>query len=535
MAERRGKNGGPVNGAAPSTTLLGSLLADPSRTAPQGLAGQVFSQAAPAVPQHPAASAATAGPSDVSTAASLPGALPVPQEKISELRQKVADDVDNIKKERRAKGETLDTAALEQVVRTQIRVRVAEWAQEWSYENTPLTSEQITVLRGELFNLFFLAGALQQVLERPGVEDVLIDGRWMYVDARGQQRQRLRSPFTSDEQALEWVNQMAAMSGHGERLLSYATGKVDFDLPDGSRVAATMLTEPHLVISIRRHLLEKATLDELVKWGSIDTLLLAFLRAAVRAGLSIIIAGDMASGKTTLMRALGREVPAKERLATLEGEPELRLNYDEYGQHAHTIAFRSREGNGEKGAAGRVTLGELVETSLRYRATRVMVGEVRGTEAVAMLKAMMAGGAGSMCTLHAKDPESVVDRLMVPLTEGGLSDSSAYRLIAAAVDLIVYVDRVDETDIGGGEHRFVTHVWETAGLSERAGVALTHLFAPNEELGEVRAVPTTSAMDGRRAKKLARHGFLVPWRRQRPHGTWEPLKLVDGDGMGMVS
>ncbi|MFZ3562861.1 CpaF family protein [Streptomyces sp. BH097] len=523
MAERRSRNGHPVNGHAPST-LLGSLRAEANGTRPQSPTGPPAGPNTPLPSQPPAP---PAGPADVSAAASLPGALPVPQEKISELRQQVADDVDAIKKERRLKGETLDAAALEQVVLTQIRVRVAEWAQQWSYEHTPLTGEQITVLRAELFNLFFLAGALQQVLERPGVEDVLIDGRWMFVDIQGQGRQRLRSPFASDDQALEWVNQMAALSGHGERLLSYASGKVDFDLPDGSRVAATILTEPNLVISIRRHLLEKATLDDLVKWGSIDTLLQAFLRAAVRAGLSIIIAGDMATGKTTLMRALGREVPAKERLATLEGEPELRLNHDEYGEHAHTIAFRSREGNGEKDASGRVTLGELVDTSMRYRASRVMVGEVRGTEAVAMLKAMMMGGAGSMCTLHAKDPESVVDRLMVPLTEAGLTDSASYRLIAAAVDLIVYVDRIDQTDIGGSEHRFVTHVWETAGLSERAGVALTHLFSPDEETGEERAVPTSSAMNERRAKKLARHGFPVNWRALRPRGTWAPLTLVD--------
>ncbi|MFE6894804.1 CpaF family protein [Streptomyces sp. NPDC057694] len=525
MAERRGKNGHPVNATSPSTTLLGSLLADPQATAHRpGQAGE-STRLDSSLP----AQSSAAGPADVDAAASLPHVLPVPVETIGVLRQQVANDVDTIKKERRARGETLDAAALEQVVRAQIRVRVAEWAQEWSIEHTPLTGEQISVLRGELFNRFFLAGSLQQVLERPGVEDILIDGPWMFIDVQGQGRQRMRSPFTADEQALEWVNQMAAMSGHGERLLSYSTGKVDFDLPDGSRVAATLLTEPNLVISIRRHLLEKAGLDDLVTWGSIDTLLQAFLRAAVRAGLSIVIAGDMATGKTTLMRALGREVPVKERLATLEGEPELRLNYDPYGEHAHTIAFRSREGNGERDASGKVTLGELVDTSMRYRASRVMVGEVRGTEAVAMLKAMMMGGAGSMCTLHAKDPESVIDRLMVPLTEAGLNDSAAYRLIAAAVDLIVYVDRIDEIDLGGSEHRFVTHVWETAGISERGAVSLNHLFQPNEDIGEERAVPTTSAMNSRRAKRLARNGFPTNWRAQRPRGTWAALTLV-GDG-----
>ncbi|MFD6923689.1 CpaF family protein [Streptomyces sp. NPDC059944] len=521
----------PLNGAAGAhgATRLAGLLADHTRPAPPPATRAGASPAAAPAGLTVAANgpAKPAGPSEVVAAASLPGALPVPWDAITALRQQVAADINALRKERRAAGAPLGSQDLEEAVRGRVRARVAEWAQQWALGHPPLTSDELERVRTEVFNLMFLAGALQRVLDRPGVEDVLIDGEWMYIDSHSRPRERVRSPFSTPGQAVEWVNQMAAASGHGERQLSYATARVEFDLPDGSRVAATLLTED-VVIAIRRHVLERAGLAELVQWGAVDSVLAAFLSSAVKAGLSMIIAGDMASGKTTLMRALGREVPARERLATLESEPELRLHFDDPGTHAHVLAFRTREGNGEREATGQVTLADLVPVSLRYKATRVMVGEVRGEEAVAMLEAMIAGGAGSMCTLHAKDPESVVDRLMVPLARAGLSDQAAYRLIAAAVDLIVYVDRIDETDQGGQEHRFVTHVWETAGRGEGGGVALSPVFAPREEAGEERAVPTKTPMSERRMLKLERKGFHRGWMTQYPHGQWQPMRRTGG-------
>ncbi|MFF4035998.1 CpaF family protein [Streptomyces sviceus] len=528
MAEGRTPNNANGQNVA---TRLGGLLSEhaaprpsphpaPPATGPGPVPG------APAV-THPAPVPAGFGPADLAAATALPGALAVPWAEITTLRQQVADDVDQVKKERRQAGAPLGEKDLEEVVRARVRSRVAQWAQAWSLTNTPLSGEELERVRTEVFNLIFLAGALQRVLDRPGVEDVLVDGDWMYIDSHGRPRERVRSPFSSRSQAVEWVNQMAATSGHGERLLSYATGKVEFDLPDGSRVAATLLTDD-VTIAIRRHVAEAATLADLETWGTVDPILASFLSTAVKAGLSLIIAGDMATGKTTLMRALGREVPAHERLATLEGEPELRLNHDEPGRHAHVLAFRTREGNGERDATGRVTLADLVPVSLRYKATRVMVGEVRGDEAVAMLEAMIAGGAGSMCTLHAKDPEAVIDRLMVPLARAGLSDQASYRLIAAAVDLIVYVDAIDETDRGGQVHRFVSHVWETAGRGEGGGVALSQLFAPREDQGEVRAMPTRTPMNERRMRKLERKGFHRRWLVDYPNGQWRPLRRAGG-------
>ncbi|MGW2863365.1 CpaF family protein [Streptomyces sp. NPDC001205] len=528
MAEsgRSNMNGsGSVNGTG-ARTRLGGLL-NGHTAAPAAPAAPVLQ--APAVP---GASALTSGPSALGSLAALPGILPVPWAEITRLRQKVADDIGQVKREQRQAGNELSLQDQEEVARARILRRVAEWAPEWAKEHVPLGAEDLERIRSEIFNLLFLAGALQKVLDQPGVEDVLIDGPWMYVDYYGQPRQRLRSPFSSRDQAVEWVNQMAAESGHGERQLSYATGSVDFRLPDDSRVAATLLTSEH-VIAIRRHVLKSSTLEDLIRWGTVDWPLAAFLSKAVKAGLSMIIAGDMAAGKTTMLRALGREIPQHERIATLESDRELFLDTDE--TPAHVLAFEAREGNGEIDGAGRlsgqVTLAELVRIALRYKATRVLVGEVRGNEAIAMLQAMLRGGAGSMCTLHAKDPEAVIDSLMIPLVEGGMSDRAAYRLIAGAVDLIVYVDRIDEsflvdplTQHYGRNHRFVTHVWETAGLAEGGGVALSQLFAPRDE--EVRAVRTRTPMDERRLAKMIRSGYQRQWLHDYPDGQWQPLQLI---------
>jgi pilus assembly protein CpaF len=538
MADAKGN--GRVNGQ----TMLGGLLtqhaANRSAQPPavQPPAADFPASAGPVPPGvlAPAAAVDAAGPASTASVAELPGAVPAPWEEIIKLRQLVADDVDTVKKERRRGGQELEERHLAEVTRSCVRNRVAEWATRWVLSHPPLSDAELDRVRTEVFNLIHLAGEMQQVLDRPEVEDVLIDGEWMCIDSHGRPQEWVRSPFSSRRQAIEWVNQMASGSGHGERLLSYTTGAVDFELPDGSRVAATVLTQ-RVTIAIRRHTLERATLAELHQRGMVDSVLASFLSCAVKAGLSILIAGNMATGKTTLMRALGREIPAHERVATLESDRELNLDGPE--TPAHVLAFQAREGNGERDASGRaigeITLSDLVRISLRYKATRVMVGEVRGEEAVAMLEAMVGAGVGGMCTVHSKLPETVVERLIVPLARAGLSGDASTRLIAAAVDLIVYVDKVDETHLGGRVHRHVTHVWETAGRGDGGGVALSKIFGPYESVDgpvlEERAVPTGTPVSERRMRLLERHGFDRRWLAQfKGRGDWPPLQLVGRKG-----
>ncbi|MFI5634685.1 CpaF family protein [Streptomyces sp. NPDC051664] len=455
-----------------------------------------------------------AGPSDVAAAASLPGALPVLPEVIQQLRLQVAEDV-RVARAERGQGR-IEPGEEEELAKVFAHRRVAQWHADFALSNPPLVRDQLNLVRDEVLNLTFRAGALQRLLDQPGVENIDIDGPRMFVDAAGQPRRLVTSPFATDQQTEDWVNAMAAQSGHGERQLSYSSPWVDFRLPDGSRVAANRLAT-RITVSIRKHSPSSSHLAKLMELGTIDPLISAFLAACVKARMNIFVCGGMSAGKTTLMRALAREIPASERLVTIESDRELYLDTED--TPAHVLAFEARQSNGEQGAAGSVSVADLVPVALRYNADRIMVGEVRGVEAFAMLDAMLASNPGSMCTLHAQHPTQVINRLVLLLSMAGLPDSTGYRLIEGAVDIVVYLEKKPAAQPGQEGRRVVSHIWEVAGLGEGGGVAMNQLFAPRA--GDGRAVPTMTPMTEVRSQLLENEGgFDRRLRAHYPHGMW---------------
>ncbi|MFE9687539.1 CpaF family protein [Streptomyces sp. NPDC006285] len=511
---RTGANGqspGPMGREALAHLLAGKLgeqrPAQPMSAAPPGpgTSGGVGAAAVPKLAGVPAA------------------VLPVGWEVIEALQGEVSAKLTARDPER-----TLAEPDRRALARSLVHTAVADWATTYAQGNTPVSSEDEVRIATAVYDAMFRGGRLQSLLDEAGVEDVMVDGLTAHVEYFDKPRRTIDKVADSHDELITWVNRMARQSGQGERALTQATPMVGFRMPDGSRVTASVLTSRPSVV-IRKHRIVQHGMGDLVQWQSINPLLERFLVACVQARMNLLVVGDMGAGKTSLLRALGREIPASERVVTLESDRELYL--DEPGPRPGplTFAFEARQSNGERAVgdrlAGEVTISDMFATALRYNATRVIVGEVRSTEIVPMLQAMSAGGSGSMCTLHVRRPHAVISRLAQLCTEAGLPGEAAYHLIASAIDVVVYLAYLDETALGGRRHRFVSHIYEIDDIVGEAGrPTLTELFAPVP--GEPRAVyrHMPSFIDALELTGLVHRSWLA----KDPHSWWGAALQLEG-------
>lgn len=489
------------------------------------LAGKIGQRRPAEAPQTPAVAAtpppATVSPAAVPRLAGLPGEIPVGWDVIEDLQALVSKQLSD-----QDPDKLLEEADRRALAKSLVRNAVADWAAKYAQGNTPLSAEQEAAIGTAVFDSMYRGGRLQSLLDQDGVEDVMVDGLRAHVEYFDKPRRTIDRVADSPEELITWVNRMARLSGHGERALTQATPMVGFRMPDGSRVTASLLTSRPSVV-IRKHRIRQDGITELVQWGSINPLLAAFLTACVHAKMNILVVGDMGAGKTSLLRALGREIPPAERLVTLESDRELYLDEPGPKPGPVTYAFEARQSNGERHGdkmAGEVTISDMFATALRYNATRVIVGEVRSTEIVPMLQAMSAGGSGSMCTLHVRRPHAIISRLVQLCTEAGMATEAAHHLIASSIDVVVYLTYLDETALGGKKHRFVSNIYEVHDVVGEGGrPTTTELFSPHG--GEVRAIYKNmpSFVDD-----LERTGlFHRPWLTENPYGAWgAPLQTV---------
>lgn len=362
----------------------------------------------------------------------------------------------------------------------------------------------------------FGLGRLQPLVDDPEIENIEANGCddvWLsYADGSS-----VRGPAIadSDEDLIALVQNLGARTGSSERTFTTASPSLHLRLDDGSRLAAMAWTTPRPQLVIRRHRVRDVDLGDLVRLGTIDTSLEAFLRASLRAGKNIVVTGLQNAGKTTLIRALANEFAPIERFATIEREYELHL-HDLPHRHPRVVAMEAREGSSERDSAGRsvgeVTLSMLVVDALRMNLRRIIVGEVRGGEVLPMLEAMSTGD-GSLCTLHARSARHAFDRLVtLCLSAGvGMTDTFAYRLSAGAVDLVVHIALLDSGT--GSQHRFVSEVVEITGIGEFGRPVMTAVFQPG---ADGRAVPQHQPQC---LPELVRTGF-DPAFLDHPAGTW---------------
>ena len=335
--------------------------------------------------------------------------IPVDYSLVGRLRRTVAERLADELARLTATGAALSPDDQRMLGRTLVDQAVSEHvtttARDGAAPPSPLEEE---ALARAVFAACFGLGRLGEILDQPDVENVDVvgcDDVWVsYADGR-----LVRGPAiaASDQELVEMVRTFAAYHGTGAREFSTAQPLLNLRLPDGSRLAAWMAVSGRPGVSIRRHRLVDIGVDDLVGLGTLDEGLAAFLSAAVRARLNIAVTGRPNAGKTTLIRALVGAANPNEKLVVIEKDYELAL--DQLGRHRQVVSLESREPNAE--GVGEVTLTQLVVHALRMNPDRIIVGEVRSDELLAMLAAMHSGAKGSLTSLHANSARDAVARM----------------------------------------------------------------------------------------------------------------------------
>jgi len=326
--------------------------------------------------------------------------------------------------------------------------------------NVPATLRQ-QVFRDVLDELLGY-GPIQQLLDDPEVSEVMVNGpKKVYIERKGKLT-KTNITFDNDQQVLKVIDRIILPLG---RHIDADSPTVDARLPDGSRVNAVI--PPVAVdgpsITIRKFEKGKLSIDQLIEFGSITAYMAELVRACVIARLNILISGGTGSGKTTLLNVLSSFIPEDERIVTIEDAAELRLQQD------HIVRLETKPANIE--GHGAVTIRDLVRNSLRMRPDRIVVGEVRGGEALDMLQAMNTGHDGSLTTLHANTPRDALSRLETMCMMAGMDMPIKVirEQIAAAVDLIIQQSRLKDGT------RKVTAITEVAGM-EGETIVMTDIF-----------------------------------------------------------
>jgi len=364
----------------------------------------------------------------------------------------------------------------------------------------PLTAEQESVVRGEVLDRVLGSGPLEPLLRDPTVTDINAIGHdrvWVRrTDGTVDPGPALAA---SDEKLQELVRSLVRGAG-SQRRFDAGAPKLDLQLPNGDRLFALMDVCPRTVLCIRRHdFTHLATLDQQVDAGMMDPLVAEFLAAAVRARRNVVVSGGMGAGKTTVVRGLCNEIPAHERIVTVEDSYELGL--DRFpDRHPQVVPLQVREHNVER--EGAIGMTELTRWALRASADRVIVGEVRGAEVIPMLQAMNLGSDGSMCTVHASSSQAAFDKLATyaATPPGSMPVEVANQWIKTGVHLVVHIS----ADLAAGQkpQRFVSSIREVTG-AEGLLVSSNEIFGPGPDGRATPRVPPRPAL----LADLAHAGF----------------------------
>ena len=376
----------------------------------------------------------------------------------------------------------IDPTVLSQLKKSELEGHIRKLASQLLDESkASLNLKERELLVQDIVNEITGFGPLEPLLKAAGVSDILVNGyKQIYVEIDGKLR-TTDVQFRSNKHLMQVIDRIVRTVG---RHIDEGSPMCDARLPDGSRVNAIIppLAVDYPVLSIRKFKADVLSAGELVeKFGTITEEIALVLEACVKARLNILISGGTGAGKTTLLNIMSGFIPADQRIVTIEDSAELQL------QQPHVVRLETRPPNIE--GRGEVSQYDLLRNSLRMRPDRIILGEVRGKEALDMLQAMNTGHDGSMCTVHANSPRDATVRLETMIAIGGLDlpQRATRQQVASALDVIVQVSRLSDgsrklvslAEVLGMEGDVITmqeiFVLQRHGLDEKGTVRSEHV------------------------------------------------------------
>jgi pilus assembly protein CpaF len=397
--------------------------------------------------------------------------------------------------------EILDLSVIETIGEEQARVEIRETVNRLlSEESAPLSLRQRQSVVQQIEDDVMGLGPLEPLLADKTVSDILVNGYdTIFVERRGLlERTKLR--FIDHPHLMNTIDRIVSAVG---RRVDESSPMVDARLKDGSRVNAIIppLALDGAMLSIRRFAVDRLTMDRLVELGTATPAIAQVLSAVVKGRFNVLVSGGTGAGKTTLLNILSGYIPEVERILTIEDSAELQL------QQPHVVRLETRPPNVE--GKGEVTARELVRNGLRMRPERIIVGEVRGGEALDMLQAMNTGHDGSLTTIHANTPRDAIARVenMVSMTGIKFPIKALRAQIASAINVVVQVARLEDgrrkivslQEINGMEGEIVT-------MSELFSFEREGLDENNQVIGELRPTGIVPGF----YRELQRKGINIP-------------------------
>jgi pilus assembly protein CpaF len=401
----------------------------------------------------------------------------------------------------------LNLEALAQVDRaraeSEIRNLLSQLVQE---EGTPVSLTEREMLFGEILDDVFGLGPLEPLLRDPSINDILVNTHKNVFVERAGRLERVTATFQDDRHLLRIIDRIVSSIG---RRVDDSSPMVDARLADGSRVNAIIppLAVDGPLLSIRRFPAERLKADDLVAKLALTQPMLNFLSACVKGHLNCLISGGTGAGKTTLLNVLSSYIGEHERVVTIEDAAELQLRQE------HVARLETRPANVE--GKGAIKQRQLVVNALRMRPDRIVIGEVRGEEALDMLQAMNTGHDGSLTTVHANTPRDALTRIetMIAMGAVNLPEKAMRHQIASAINIVVQQTRLQD-----GSRR-VTSISEISGM-EGDIITMQEIFVFEK---------TGLNADGKVTGRFRATGVRPKcWERLRGSGIHLPADMFDG-------